>query len=178
MRWSALVPLLVLVLLTIALWRGLGRDPTFVPSPLIDRPAPAFDLPGVAADRPRITAGDLRGQITLVNFWGTWCPGCHVEHGLLLALARDGVRIVGIAFWDEPAAVQEWLLARGDPYAGLGIDLEGRTAIDWGVYGAPETFVIDRDGKVRAKHVGPLTQEYVATQLMPLLAQLQREGGT
>lgn len=177
MKWSALVPLLVLVLLAAAMWRGLGRDPTFVPSPLIDRPAPAFDLPGVVDGAPRIAVEALQGQVTLVNFWGTWCPGCHEEHDILLALARDGVRIVGIAFWDHPATVRDWLAARGNPYVGLGIDLEGRTAIDWGVYGAPETFVVDRQGRVRAKHVGALTEDYVAQRLKPLLAQLQREGG-
>jgi cytochrome c biogenesis protein CcmG/thiol:disulfide interchange protein DsbE len=177
MKWSALVPLLVLVLLVAAMWRGLGRDPTYVPSPLIDRPAPAFDLPSVAATAPRVSDGALRGQVTLVNFWGTWCPGCRQEHELLMALSRDGVRIVGVAFWDQPAAVHDWLAANGDPYLGIGIDLEGRAAIDWGVYGAPETFVIDRQGRVREKHVGPLTDEYVALRLKPLLAKLQGEGG-
>ena len=177
MKWSALVPLIVLMLLVAEKWRGLGRDPTFVPSPLIDRPAPALDLPGVAAGSPRVDSSALSGQVTLVNFWGTWCPGCHEEHGVLLALAGDGVRIVGVAFWDQPEVVREWLTARGDPYVALGVDLEGRAAIDWGVYGAPETFVIDRHGKVREKHVGPLTDDYVATRLKPLLAKLQAEGG-
>lgn len=168
-RWGALIPLLVLALLAAAMWRGLGRDPTYVPSPLIGRPAPTLAAAG-------LDAATLEGEVTLVNFWGTWCPGCHEEHEQLMALARDGVRIVGVAFWDEPGAVRDWLAARGNPYLRLGLDREGRAAIDWGVYGAPETFVIDKRGVVRDKHVGALTPEVVATRLRPLLAALRAEA--
>lgn len=177
MRWAALVPLLVLLLLAAALWSGLGRDPTFVPSPLVGRPVPAFDLPSLADPTRRITAADLRGEVTLVNIWGTWCAGCRQEHGVLLGLARDGVRIVGIDWKDDPDAARQWLRQLGDPYVLVASDAEGRVAIDWGVYGAPETFVVDRDGRVRDKHVGPLTPEVVATRIAPLLATLRQEGG-
>lgn len=177
MRWSALLPLLVLLLLAAALWRGLGRDPTFVPSPLVGLEAPAFDLPSLADPTRRITQADLRGQVSLVNVWGTWCGGCRKEHGLLLALARDGVRIIGIDWKDDPVAARAWLRDLGDPYALVAVDADGRVAIDWGVYGAPETFVVDKHGKVRDKHVGALTAEVVATRIAPLLAALQREAG-
>ena len=177
MRWSALLPLLVLLLLTAALWRGLGRDPTFVPSPLVGRAAPVFDLPDLDASAPRISDADLRGQVTLVNVWGTWCSGCRQEHAVLLDLARDGVRIIGIDWKDDPVAARAWLRELGDPYAAVAVDQEGRVAIDWGVYGAPETFVVDHEGKVRDKFVGPLTAVVVATRLEPLLATLRKETG-
>ncbi len=176
MKWSALVPLLALLLLAAAMWSGLGRDPTFVPSPLVGRPAPQFDLPTLADPTQRFTTADLRGTVTLVNVWGTWCGGCRQEHAVLLGLARDGVRIVGIDWKDDAAAARDWLRQLGDPYAMVAFDADGRVAIDWGVYGAPETFVVDRNGMVRDKHVGPLTAEVVATRIVPLLAALQKES--
>ena len=177
MRWATVVPLLVLVLLAAAMWMGLGRDPTFVPSPLVGRPAPAFDLPALTGPAPRVTAADLRDEVTLVNIWGTWCGGCRQEPAVLLGLARDGVRIIGIDWKDDPAAARDWLRQLGDPYVAVASDVEGRVAIDWGAYGAPDTFVIDRNGVVRDKHIGPLTAEVVATRILPLLAALQKEGG-
>jgi cytochrome c biogenesis protein CcmG/thiol:disulfide interchange protein DsbE len=176
MRWGALLPLLVLLLLAAALWRGLGRDPTFVPSPLIGLPVPAFDLPSLTDPTRRVTDQDLRGQVTLVNIWGTWCAGCRKEHDILLALARDGVRIIGIDWKDDPDAARAWLRQLGDPYAAVAVDAEGRVAIDWGAYGAPETFVVDAAGRVRDKHVGALTAEVVATRIAPLIAALQQEA--
>ncbi len=183
MRWSALLPLVVLLLLAAAMWRGLGRDPTFVPSPLVGKAAPAFDLPALDDPSRRITAADLRGEVTLVNIWGTWCGGCLAEHDELMQLAASGVRIVGID-WNmggqdpeiEAAAARRWLAERGDPYALAAADGAGRVAIDWGAYGAPETFVIDRTGRVRDKHVGPLTPEVVATRILPLVEALRREA--
>lgn len=177
MRWSALLPLLVLLLLAAALWRGLGRDPTLLPSPLIGLPAPAFDLPSLTDPARRVTEADLRGEVTLVNIWGTWCVGCRKEHGVLLALARDGVRIVGIDWKDDPDAARAWLRQLGDPYALVAADADGRVAIDWGAYGAPETFVVDAAGRVRDKHVGPLTAKVVAERIQPLIAELRREAG-
>jgi len=176
-NWSRFVPLLVLVLLVAALWRGLGRDPTLVPSPLIGRTAPAFDLPALHDATVRVRTTDLVGQPTLVNVWGTWCVGCRAEHAVLLDLARrGGARIVGLDWKDDREAARAWLRELGDPYAVVAFDAEGRVGIDWGVYGAPETFVLDRHGVIRYKHVGPLTAEDAARVLAPLLRQLAEEA--
>ena len=174
-RWVALLPLLMLLLLVAAFWRGLGRDPTFVPSPLVGVVAPAFDLPSLHDPAQRVGSAQLRGQVTLVNVWGSWCGGCREEHAELMALAASGTRIIGIDWKDEPATGLAWLKRFGDPYALVGADLEGRVAIEWGVYGAPETFVVDRRGMVRDKFTGPITPELAATRLKPLLAQLAAE---
>lgn len=174
MRW---LPLVVLVALVVAFWSGLQRDPTVVPSPLIGRPAPAFDLPSLMTDRPRVRSADYAGRVWVLNVWGTWCPGCLHEHDELLDLAaRGGVPLVGLDWKDDADAAKRWLAERGDPYTSVGFDPEGRAAIDWGVYGAPETFVIDARGIVRHKHAGPLTRRDLDDTVLPLLAALRAES--
>jgi len=170
------VPLLVLALLVLASWRGLGRDPTYVPSPLIGRPVPAFVLPTLHDGARTVSDADLRGRPALVNVFGTWCAGCRVEHPVLLELAHRGVHIVGLDWKDDGDAARAWLAELGDPYAWVAFDAAGRTGIDLGVYGAPETFVIDRRGVIRHKHVGPLTAADAERTILPLLAALEAEA--
>lgn len=151
-----------------------GYDPAALPSALIDKPMPAFDLPALGAGAAVSSAG-LRGQVVVVNFFASWCVPCRIEHPVLMRLAnQDKVAITGIAYKDEPDAAKKLLDDAGDPYAHVGVDLSGRTGIDFGVYGVPETYVIDRTGRIRKKFVGPLSPEAVARELLPLLRQLGR----
>jgi cytochrome c biogenesis protein CcmG, thiol:disulfide interchange protein DsbE len=157
---------------------GLKLDPTRVPSPLIGKPVPKFSLPKLEEPAARFSHADLSGNVSLVNVWATWCVSCREEHPILLELARaDVVPIFGLNYKDERDAALGWLAQYGNPYAANAFDEDGRTAIDWGVYGAPETFVIDRRGFVRFKHVGPLTAEFVRGELLPLIEKLKREHG-
>jgi cytochrome c biogenesis protein CcmG/thiol:disulfide interchange protein DsbE len=173
-RW---VPLAVLVALVAAFWSGLQRDPTIVPSPFIGKPAPQFDLPSLVDPAQRVRTADFAGQVWVLNVWGTWCAGCLQEHPSLLALqAQGGVPIVGLDWKDDPQAARRWLQERGDPYVATAVDADGRAAIDWGVYGAPETFVVDKRGIVRHKHTGPLLAADLEHSLLPLLAQLRAES--
>jgi cytochrome c biogenesis protein CcmG, thiol:disulfide interchange protein DsbE len=140
-----------------------GADPARVPSVLIGRPAPALALPALAGlGKPGVATGDLKGGVTVVNVWASWCAPCRVEHPQLMALAKDGVRVVGINYKDEPENARRFLGLLGDPFAAVGTDRDGRAAIEWGVYGVPETFVVGPDGTIRHKLVGPLTAENLA----------------
>jgi len=151
-----------------------GHDPQALPSALIDQPMPAFDLPALGAGGA-VTSAGLRGQVVVVNFFASWCVPCRIEHPVLMRLAnQDQVAITGIAYKDAPEAAEKLLDDAGDPYANVGMDLSGRTGIDFGVYGVPETYVIDRSGRIRKKFVGPLSPEAVARELLPLLRQLGR----
>ena len=156
------------------LLKGLDRDPRAIPSPLIDKPAPVFSLP-VTHDLSRSWSPEaMRGQVWLLNVWGSWCAACQVEHPLFNDLAKAGtLPIVGLAWKDTPENSIAWLRKLGNPYAVVVSDLKGGVAIDYGVYGAPETFLIDKQGVIRFKHVGPLTRELLQTKLLPLVRQLQ-----
>lgn len=151
------IPAATLAVLVVLFAVGLSRDPTKIPSPLIGQPAPAFELP--TPEGGRLTPADLGGQPVLVNFWASWCTPCLQEHPLLMELARSGVRIVGLNYKDDPAAAQQWLARHGNPFAVIAQDRQGRAGLDWGVYGVPETFVLDASGVIRHKHIGPLTRE-------------------
>jgi cytochrome c biogenesis protein CcmG, thiol:disulfide interchange protein DsbE len=134
-----------------------GADPARVPSALIGRPAPTLALPPVAGlSTPGLAPGDLRGGVTVVNVWASWCAPCRVEHPQLVALAKAGVRVVGINYKDEPENARRFLGMLGNPFAAVGADRDGRAAIEWGVYGVPETFIVGPDGTVRHKLVGEL----------------------
>ncbi|MDJ0927959.1 MAG: DsbE family thiol:disulfide interchange protein [Gammaproteobacteria bacterium] len=162
------IPLLVFALMFVFFWFGLGRDPTVVPSPLIGKPAPAFSLPRLDNPELALTDAALRGQYSLVNVWGTWCVGCRQEHDVLLAIAASGVvPIFGLNWKDDTLQAKDWLQQLGDPYAVTGVDADGTVAIDWGVYGAPETFLIGPDGTVLYKHIAPLTMEIWETEFLP-----------
>ena len=172
-RLGYIVPVALFAALTAAFAVGLTTDPRHVPSALIDKPAPEFVLPPLGAKKPLLSA-DLKGDVTLVNIFASWCVPCRVEHPLLLRLARDRtVVIFGINYKDRPEAAIEWLGQLGDPYSRIGADRDGRVGIEWGVYGVPETFVIDRAGRIRYKHIGPLTPEAVDKTIVPLIQRLK-----
>jgi cytochrome c biogenesis protein CcmG/thiol:disulfide interchange protein DsbE len=156
------------------LFVGLGLNPREVPSPLVGKPAPAFQLPRL--DDPAQTVGrnDLLGKVWMLNVWASWCAPCREEHPLLVEAAKQRlVPIVGLNYKDDPRNGDEWLRKLGDPYQHVAVDRDGRVAIDYGVYGVPETFVIDRDGIVRLKHIGPLTPEVWAKDVLPLISKLK-----
>jgi len=171
-----LLPLLVFAGLGVFLALGLGRDPGALPSTLVGKPAPAVDLPPIPGrDEAGLKSADLRGRPMLVNVFASWCVPCRVEAPVLDRLKEEGVTIQGIDYKDPPADVTAWLKDLGDPFAKVGLDRKGATAIDWGVYGVPETFVLDRDGRVAYKFVGPLQPRDVERTLKPLLAKLERQ---
>lgn len=170
-----LIPLAVFIGLVVFLFVGLGRDPREVPSPLINKPAPDFQLPQLQEPTKTISAQELRGKVYLLNFWGTWCVACQQEHPLLVEYARTGgVPIYGVDYKDERAVALRWLQELGNPYAGIAFDAEGRTSIDYGVYGAPETFLIDRNGVIRFKQIGPITRDVWEKKIAPLAKQLNQ----
>jgi cytochrome c biogenesis protein CcmG/thiol:disulfide interchange protein DsbE len=177
-RWSLLVPLLVFASLAGLFWFALrGGDPSTLPSDLLGKPVPQFTLPpiegltGGAAEG--FSQSDLAsGTPTIVNVWASWCVPCHDEHPLLMALAKEpGMRLYGINYKDDPAAARRFLGRYGNPFERVGTDRSGRVAIDWGVYGVPETYVITGDGKIALRHVGPLTEDIIRDKLLPLLQQ-------
>ncbi len=168
------VPLLLFVSLVVFLAIGLQRDPRLVPSPLIGKPAPQFSLGTLATPASAIKRDDLLGRAVLLNVWASWCAACREEHPLLLELGRSGsVKLVGLNYHDELDAGRQWLRERGDPYHFTLFDPQGKLGLDLGVYGVPETFVIDAAGVIRYKHVGPLTREVLTRQLLPLMATLE-----
>lgn len=150
------MPLIIFGVLVVFLGIGLTLNPREVPSPLIGKPAPAFDLPLLEKDG-RFSEQDFKGKVTLLNVWASWCFACRQEHEVVKYLGSRGVRIVGLNYKDDPADAKAWLARLGNPYEVVAVDRDGRIAIDWGVYGAPESFLIDRDGIIRHKVIGPLT---------------------
>jgi cytochrome c biogenesis protein CcmG, thiol:disulfide interchange protein DsbE len=177
-RWGVALPFLIFAALAGLFWFALHTgDPSKLPSVLIGKPVPQFalaPLDGVkaedGADMKSFAASDLaQGEPTIVNVFASWCVPCLEEHPMLMALAEQGVRIYGINYKDDPAAARRFLGRYGNPYTRAGADRNGRTAIDFGVYGVPETFVISSDGKIAFRHVGPLTEEAIETKIMPLM---------
>lgn len=169
-----LVPLAIFFILVVFLFRGLSLDPKRVPSPLVGKPMPEFSLPRLKDPAATLSDSDLKGKVSVLNIWATWCVSCRAEHKVLLQLARDStVDIYGLNYKDDRAAAQQWLRQLGDPYVANAFDADGRTGIDWGVYGAPETFIMDKQGTIRHKHIGPLTMDALNTTILPLLAELQ-----
>jgi cytochrome c biogenesis protein CcmG/thiol:disulfide interchange protein DsbE len=169
-----LVPLAIFLVLAGFLFRGLSLDPKLVPSPLVGKPMPAFSLTRLKDPAATLGDADLRGKVSILNIWATWCTSCRAEHEVLLLLAKSNkVDIYGLNYKDERGAAQRWLQQLGDPYVANAFDADGRVGINWGVYGAPETFIIDRQGIVRHKHVGPLTMEILNQEILPLIDELQ-----
>ena len=168
--WRFLIPAGLFAALVAFLFVSLDRDKETLPSPLLHKTAPAFTLPRLDDPSQTVSGQDFAGQAWLLNVWGTWCVGCREEHGALLAIAQRGeVPIVGINWKDDREQAQRWLHELGNPYVVNGADEEGRVAIDWGVYGAPETFLIDASGMVIYKHIGPLTLEIWEREFVPLI---------
>lgn len=171
-----LIPLAVFVIMVIFLAIGLTLDPREVPSPLIGKPAPAFSLSSLSDPGRVITPSSLKGQVLLVNVWASWCVSCRQEHPVLMDLAKQNlVPIYGLNYKDQREDASGWLNKYGNPYTDNAYDADGRTGIDWGVYGVPETFVIDKAGLIRLKHTGPVTPEALEQVILPLVRQLQGE---
>jgi cytochrome c biogenesis protein CcmG, thiol:disulfide interchange protein DsbE len=169
-----LIPLVVFVVLVVFLAIGLKLNPREVPSPLIDKPAPAFQLARLDDPARSVRLEDLRGQVWLLNVWASWCVACLQEHPLLVEFSRSGsVPIYGLNYKDKPDAASAWLSKHGNPYTVSIVDTDGRVGIDYGVYGVPETFVIDKQGVIRYKHIGPVTPEALSDKIIPLLRSLQ-----
>jgi cytochrome c biogenesis protein CcmG/thiol:disulfide interchange protein DsbE len=169
------LPLIFFVVLVVLFRIGLEHDPRLVPSPLIDRPAPAYTLPDLRDASVHINSADLRGQAFLLNVWASWCVACRNEHPVLMKLAqKDKVRIYGLNYKDNRDEAIQWLKRYGDPYIHSVFDQNGRVGIDYGVYGVPETFVVDRDGIIRYKHIGPVTPQAVEEIILPLLNKLDQ----
>jgi cytochrome c biogenesis protein CcmG/thiol:disulfide interchange protein DsbE len=173
------IPLLLFILIAAFLGWGLKKDydPRHIPSPLIGKSVPAFSLPSVEQAGTLISDKDLLGNIYLLNVWATWCVSCRMEHQTLVELARAGkVDIVGLNWKDERDKANTWLRQLGNPYLVNIFDEKGRTAIDLGVYGAPESFLVDSKGIIRFKHAGPVSHELFNTKIQPLIEQLKKEG--
>lgn len=169
-----LLPLGVFLVIAVFLGVGLTLNPREVPSPLIDKPAPGFTLAQLHAPEKSVTLEDLRGQVWLLNVWASWCTPCLEEHPYFVELARTGeVPIFGLNYKDRREAALKWLARHGDPYRLIVQDGDGRVGIDYGVYGVPETFIIDRQGIIRYKHVGPVDREVLEKRILPLVRELQ-----
>ena len=175
MSKQLLIPLGIFVVICAFLLVGLWRDPREVPSPLIGKPAPTFTLAQLHEPSKTLGPADLKGQVWLLNVWASWCVSCREEHPLLVELARAKILpIVGLDYKDESAAGVRWLTQNGDPYFVSVVDRDGRVGIDWGVYGVPETFVVDKTGTIRYKQIGPITPDALEKKILPLIRELQK----
>jgi cytochrome c biogenesis protein CcmG, thiol:disulfide interchange protein DsbE len=171
-----LIPLVLFLVLVVFLAIGLTRDPSELPSALINKPAPTFRLPQLKDPAQTFSAEDMRGKVWVMNVWASWCVACRDEHQYLGRYAESGaVPIYGLNYKDKPEDALAWLDELGDPYVLSAVDLEGRVAIDYGVYGAPETYLIDKSGTIRHKHVGPVTPDVWNKEFLPLVQELNRQ---
>ncbi len=174
-RVAFLAPIVLFVGLAAVLGYGLTRDRSVLPSALIGKPVPRFDLAPVMGRSLGLSSENLKGEVSLVNFFASWCVACRYEHPIFLQLKQTRVvPIHGIDYKDHPEAAAAWLDQLGDPYTRTGADLDGRVGIDWGIAGVPETFVIDRQGRVAYKQIGPITQEVLDDAILPLVERLQQ----
>ncbi len=172
-----LLPLAAFVVLLVFLGVGLGLNPREVPSPLIGKPAPAFTLGRLDDASQHLGLADMRGRVWMLNVWASWCAPCREEHALVQDIARRKlVPVYGLNYKDSRSSATQWLAEMGNPYQATLFDGDGRVGIDFGVYGVPETFIIDQQGIVRMKHVGPLTPEVIRGRIEPLLKQLNGAG--
>ena len=170
-----LLPLGIFVLLVFLLGVGLSLNPREVPSPLIGKPAPAFQLPQLHDPAKTFSPIELQGNVWVLNVWASWCVACREEHPVLTALARSGIApVYGLNYKDKRDEAIEWLRRFGDPYQASLFDADGRVGIDYGVYGVPETYVIDKQGVIRYKRIGPVTPEIVKQKIAPLIVEINR----
>ncbi len=171
------LPLTVFVALAAVLGWGLTRNADDIPSVLIGKPVPEFSLPPVEGRTLGLSSADLRGEVSLVNVFASWCVACREEHPLFMRIAADGtVPLHGLSYKDQPQDASKWLDALGDPYTRTGADLDGRVAIDWGVYGVPETFVVGADGRIAYRHIGAVTPKALDATILPLVERLRAEA--
>ena len=170
-----LLPLLVFLVMVGFFAIGLKLNPHEVPSPLIGKPAPAFNLPLLGAPDQKLAMQDLKGKVWVLNVWASWCTPCRVEHPLITELAKTGgVPVYGLNYKDKPADAKAWLDKLGNPFAATVSDVDGLVGIDYGVYGVPETFVIDKQGVIRLKHIGPMTPEALRDTVLPMVDKLRK----
>lgn len=173
--WRFFLPLTIFFGLLWFLWTGLSLNPRDLPSALLNKPVPEFSLPLLHDPSKHLSAADMKGKVWLLNVWGSWCPTCQFEHPQLNALAKQSVvPIIGFNWKDKPEDAKAWLARFGNPYQVSVSDLDGRVAINFGVYGAPETFVIDKAGMIRFKHTGAITEEMLRDTLIPLIRDLDK----
>lgn len=171
-----LVPLGIFIAIVMLLAVGLGLNPRHVPSPLINKPAPAFTLPQLYQPALSFSPADMQGKVWLLNVWASWCAACREEHPVINQLARSGeVVIIGLNYKDSQEDAQQWLKQLGNPYHTSAVDENGRAGIDWGVYGVPETYIVDKQGRIRYKHVGPLSPDALNNEFLPVVRELQAE---
>lgn len=171
------VPLLIFIVIAIFLAVGLKLDPKNIPSPLVNKPAPAFIAAKLDQPEHKLSPADMKGKVWLFNVWASWCVSCREEHPVLNKLAqRKLVALIGLNYKDEPDAAKQWLSTLGNPYDASIMDRDGRIGLDYGVYGVPETFVVDKQGVVRYKHTGPVRAEDVEQIFLPLISKLQAEA--
>ena len=169
-------PFAAFVILCGFLYVGLGLNPHEVPSPLVGKPAPAFSLPQLHSPQQSFAPEQMKGRVWLMNVWASWCESCKDEHPLLVALSKQHiVPIVGLDYKDKREDAEGWLTKAGDPYDLSISDVEGRVGIDYGVYGVPETYVIDKQGVIQYKQIGPITQQSLQTKILPLVAKLEQQ---
>ena len=169
------IPLGIFLVIGAFLFVGLWRNPREVPSPLIDKPAPSFSLPQLHEPGRVFSLSDMKGQVWLLNVWASWCVACRTEHPLLVELGKAKlVPIIGLNYKDKPDEAKAWLAQLGNPYALSVMDRDGNVGIDFGVYGVPETFVIDKTGTIRFKQIGPVTVEVLEKTILPLVRKLQQ----
>jgi cytochrome c biogenesis protein CcmG/thiol:disulfide interchange protein DsbE len=179
MKKRFLIPLGIFMALAAFLAVGLNLNPREVPSPLVGRQAPGFSLPQLAADGTpdgaTFSPASMKGKVWVLNVWASWCVSCRYEHPVLMDLAKSGVvPLIGLDYKDAPADARGWLAEHGDPYLLSALDRDGRIGIDYGVYGVPETYVIDRAGTIRFKQIGPVTAEVLSAKILPLVRELQQ----
>lgn len=171
-----ILPLVIFLVLAAFLYVGLGLDPREVPSPLIDKPAPAFTLPQLHDTSKKFSPEEMKGKVWMLNVWSSWCVSCKEEHPVLLSLSQQNiVPIYGLDYKDKREDALMWLNQGGDPYTLSAMDRDGRIGIDYGVYGVPETYVIDKQGVIRYKQIGPVTHQNLREKILPLVAELQKK---
>lgn len=170
-----LIPLAAFVVVVAFLGAGLQLNPRELPSPLIDKPAPAFQLPALPP-AAAFDSAQMHGRVWLLNVWASWCQACLDEHPLMNQLARAGLSIVGLNYKDDGGDAAAWLARFGNPYAHVPVDRDGRVGIEFGVYGVPETYLIDAAGIIRFKHIGPLSADIVRREILPRLGEMRGES--
>ena len=176
-RWVYLMPLGLFLVLMVFFFYGLGLNPKLIPSPLIGQPTPEFALPKLSNPDDSFKHTDLKGEVSLLNIWATWCSSCRHEHPVLMKIAKSNeVPIYGLYYKDDPALGINWLKEYGNPYQENAVDEDGKVGIEWGAYGTPETFVIDQQGIIRHKHVGPISWRQWETELLPLINDLRNNN--
>ena len=175
MKAKFLIPLVLFLVLAVFLAIGLNRDPHEVPSPLINKPAPAFEIPQLSEPNQSFSPASMKGQVWILNVWASWCVACREEHPVLVELAKSKMGpIIGLDYKDKREEALAMLAKQGNPYVLSAFDSNGRVGIDYGVYGVPETYVIDKTGIIRFKHIGPITMDLLNQKIYPLISELQK----